>query len=232
MARIVAGKFDVGALLPTEQQLATEYGVNRSVVREAIKQLEVHQLVRPVKRRGTEVLDPLRSPSPDVLRAMLVPSSGVIDQQALAELLEIRARLDVELTCLAAERRTEADLAAMDQCLDELAKSVGDPERYGEAMEELLVVMARATRNRIYLMLVHWHNRVRADLPALQLMHRLANEPHLQGIRFLIELIRNREVEQARAFVTAVHEWLIPRTLASAALSSGAPLDAIMESIS
>src|SRR5687767_14173441 len=95
LGRIVSGKLAVGSVMPTEAELSLEYHVNRSVVREAIKQLEVHGLVRPVKRRGTLVLDPLRSPSPDVLRAMLSPRPGVVDRAALAELLEIRAQLHV-----------------------------------------------------------------------------------------------------------------------------------------
>ncbi len=223
LRRIVAGELGVGALLPKEPELAEHYGVNRSVVREAVKQLEVHHLVRPVKRRGTVVLDPFRSPSPDVLRAMVVPRPGVIDRQALSELLEIRAKLDVEMSALAAERRSERDLAAMDESLDELRAALGDPERYAKAMDELMVVIARSTGNRIYQMLVHWHNQVRADLPILQQVIRMANEPHLEGVRFLVGLVRGREIEQVRAFVEAVHEWAIPRVLAAAALTSGEP---------
>lgn len=80
LRRIVAGEVEVGSLLPKEAELAEAHGVNRSVIREAIKLLEVHRLVRPIRRRGTEVLDPMASMSPEVLRAMLVPSrsEGVV----------------------------------------------------------------------------------------------------------------------------------------------------------
>ena len=49
LRRIVAGEHTVGSILPREAELAEEYEVNRSVVREAIKLLEVHRLVRPVR---------------------------------------------------------------------------------------------------------------------------------------------------------------------------------------
>jgi DNA-binding FadR family transcriptional regulator len=231
LGRIVTGKLAVGSVMPTEPELSLEYGVNRSVVREAIKELEVHGLVRPVRRRGTLVLDPLRSPSPDVLRAMLSPRPGVIDRAALAELLEVRARLDVEMTALAAERRSDADLVAMSACLRELAAALGEPERYSAAMEELTMTIAHATRNRIYQMLVHWHSRVRIDVPVIQLVIRFANEPHLQGVTFLVDLIRGRQVDDARTFVSAVHRWAIPRILAAAALASGEPLATAQESL-
>ena len=71
MRRIVSGEVSVGSLLPKEEELAAGYRVNRSGVREAVKLLEVHRLVRPVRRRGTEVLSPLSSLSPEVLRALL-----------------------------------------------------------------------------------------------------------------------------------------------------------------
>jgi len=229
MRRIVAGELRAGSLLPKESELAEAFGVNRSVVREAVKQLEVHRLVRPIKRRGTEVLDPLRSPSPDVVRAMLFAEPGVIDQSALSDLLEIRTRLDVEMTGLAAERRTEVDLAVMDACLVELAGALGQPERYAGIMERLTLAIAEATHNRIYQMLVHWHEHVRLDLPQLQMVIRMANEPHLQGVRAMVDLIREGRAEAARELVASVHAWATPRMLAAAALSSGAALPDLTE---
>ena len=225
LGRIVAGELAVGSLLPREAELAEAYQVNRSVVREAIKQLEVHRLVQPIKRRGTEVLDPLRSPSADVLAAMLEPRPGVVDRQALEELLEVRATLDAEMTGLAAERHDDDDLRALDRVLDELRRALGQPARYAAQMDELASVLARATHNRIYQMMVHWHQRVRGESDPLQMLVRLANEAHLSGVTFLATLIRERRAEEARAFVTAVHAWVNPRILAAAALSGGAPLD-------
>ena len=44
---------------------------------------------------------------------MLVSPRGSIDASVLASFLEIRASLDEQMTTLAAERRTRADLTAM-----------------------------------------------------------------------------------------------------------------------
>src|SRR5258707_525212 len=128
MRRIVRGDWPVGSTLPREDELATLYGVNRGVVREAIKLLEVHRLVRPVRRRGTEVLDPLRSLSPEVLRALLVPEPGKIDRRVLEGLLEVRAELDVKMSVLAAKRRTKADLDRLDAALEQAKAALGDPD--------------------------------------------------------------------------------------------------------
>lgn len=227
LRRIASGALAPGTVLPREAELASAFEVNRSVVREAIKQLEAHRLVQPVKRRGTVVLDPLDSPSPDVLRAMLEPRPGAIDRAVLADLLEMRATLDEEMTALAAARRDEDDLAALDAIVARLEAALGDPRRYAAAMDDFTLALARATKNRLYQILVRWHHRVRGDVPPLGLVIQLANEPHLSGVRFLLELVREGRAEDARAFVAAVHAWSTPRSLAAAALASGAPLDAL-----
>ena len=45
LRRITKGELQLGAVLPKEAELATDYGVNRGVIREAIKLLEVHRRV-------------------------------------------------------------------------------------------------------------------------------------------------------------------------------------------
>ena len=52
---------------------------------------------------------------------------------------------------------------------------------------------------------------------------RIANEPHLQGVRFWMHLIESQQVDAVRGFVSAVHEWAIPRMLEAVALTHGEP---------
>jgi DNA-binding FadR family transcriptional regulator len=222
---IVSGELEVGEVLPKESELALRFGVNRSVIREAIKLLEVHRLVRPVRRRGTEVLDPVASLSPEVLRAMLVPRSGVIDVGMLENLLEIRTDFDVQMAGLAAARRTDADLSALDEAVGALGEARVDPRDYALAVNDLALAIARATQNRIFQMLVHWHVRVHRDLGDLMLVTRVASEPHLQGTQMLVSLIRTGDVDGARQLVEQFHRWATPRLLAAAALRAGATLE-------
>ena len=224
LTRIVGGELAVGSLLPKEAELAEEHGVNRSVVREAIKLLEVHRLVQPRRRRGTEVLDPLASLSPEVLGAMLTPRPGMVDLEVFADLLEIRASIDVQMTELAAARRTDADLAEMERCLVRLDAAMGDARSYSHEMGRLAQALARATQNRIYLMLVLWHEQVHADLGDIMLTVRQPGRPHSQGLRHLVDLIAKRDVSGVSMMVAAFHQWATPRLLAVAALRSGLPL--------
>jgi GntR family transcriptional regulator, transcriptional repressor for pyruvate dehydrogenase complex len=229
--RIVRGELDVGAVLPKEDELAVHYGVNRSVIREAIKLLEVHRLVRPVRRRGTEVLDPTASMSPEVLRAMISPGQGRVDREALSDFLEVRAALDVQMSTIAAERRSEEDLAALDRSIEALRLALHDRPRFGRAQLGLTRAIARATHNRIFEMLVFWHHTVAADLDDLLRVVRPANEPHLQGLTLLVELIRQGKPDQVHALVTSFHAWATPRLLAAAAISADGDWPSSMEGL-
>ncbi|UJR78660.1 FadR/GntR family transcriptional regulator [Sandaracinus amylolyticus] len=224
LQRVVSGDIAVGSLLPREDELATRYDVNRSVVREAIKLLEVHRLVEPTRRRGTEVLDPLRSLSPEVLRAMLQRPDGRIDRQVLAGLLEIRAGLDAQMTELAALRRDDADLEALDALVARL-RAARDPSAIDHVRLELPILIARATKNPIFEMLAHWNELVVRDLDAVFGSMRPTLDAYTQGIALLVDLIRRRDPDALRSLVGAYHAWATPRLLAAAALASGEPLD-------
>ena len=225
LRRIVGGEVAVGELLPKEAELAERYEVNRSVVREAIKLLEVHRLVRPIRRRGTEVLDPVASMSPDVLRAMLQPGPGRIDRQVLGSLLEIRAHLDEQMTTLAAERRTEADLEELVAAVDALEADLSSARDYTLGVDRFSLAIARATHNRVYQMMVWWNRMVVADLVDVFATTRPNTPAHLSGLRLLVDLIGRQEVEPVRSLVRAYHEWATPRLLAAAALASGEPIE-------
>ena len=224
MRRIVRGDLTVGSLLPKESELALSYGVNRSVVREAIKLLEVHRLVQPRRRRGTQVLDPLGSLSPEVLRSMLSPQPGIIDCALFADLLEIRAQLDLQMSTLAAERRTESDVVALQACHEAMRAARTDAQQYADAASDLALAMARATGNRIFQMLVQWHERVHTDLADVMRVVRQPSDAHLQGEQHLIDCVRRRDVAGAHDLVAAFHRWATPRLLAAAALRTGRPL--------
>ena len=56
-AQILSGELEAGENLPAERSLAEQFGVNRHVVREAVKRLQQAGLVQVVHGGGTRVLD-------------------------------------------------------------------------------------------------------------------------------------------------------------------------------
>ncbi len=232
LSQIVRGDVGVGELLPREDQLAERYGVNRGVVREAVKQLEVHRLVRPVRRRGTEVLDPWASFSAEVLVAMLEPGPGELDREVLRDLLEIREQIDIQMAELAAERRSEEDLAVFEEIIErmERLKVERPPDlevAWSAAIDDYALAIAQATGNRLFVMLTHWHRRVQERLSDVLGVVRRPSDNFLVGLRYLVQLLRDREPARAKDAVRAFHQWATPRILAAAALRAGVPLEEI-----
>ncbi|WP_454916779.1 FadR/GntR family transcriptional regulator [Xanthobacter sediminis] len=111
---IVEGRLKVDERLPTEEELAAQFGVSRPTVREALKRLAARHLIR--SRRGPTGGNFVSGPSADELAAslgtsvtLLVAGGGVtLDDMA-------GARLEMEAVCcrLAAQNRTEAHLATL-----------------------------------------------------------------------------------------------------------------------
>jgi GntR family transcriptional repressor for pyruvate dehydrogenase complex len=227
LARVVSGALPVGSLLPKETELAQAFSVNRSVIREAVKLLEVHRLLRPVRKRGTVVLDPVASLSPAVLGCMLEPPGGPVDRAFLRDLLEVRAHLDEYIAGLAAERRTDADLAHLDAGVARVRDGLERGDGYFEAIEELSLALSRATHNRVLEMLSHWNRLVTTHLVDVFRATRPTSPAYVEGVSMLVALIRQRNVDDARALVRAYHAWAIPRLFAAAALRDGEPLDRI-----
>gem|GEM_PF-959403 len=218
MRRIASKELAVGSILPREDELAAAFSVNRSVVREAVKLLEVHRLVRPVRRRGTEVLDPMGSMSPEVLRALLAPRAGQVDLVMLRGLLEVRAQLDEQMSTLAAARCTEVDVQAFRGLIARMEEKKHDAAAFSRLSRELPFVVAGATHNPVFQMLAHWNRTIAVDLDELFRLARPPVDAHLQGLSMLVSLLAQRDVEGVRTMVRAFHEWATPRMLAAAEL--------------
>jgi GntR family transcriptional repressor for pyruvate dehydrogenase complex len=135
---------DVGARLPAERDLCEQFGVSRTVLREAMRLLEQKGVVDVHHGRGAFVAQR------GMPRALATVSELLQDEAlSFAELVESRRHLEVYVAELAAERRNEEDvrslserLVAMDRCL----------ELTDEFLEEDLrfhAELASASKNRI-----------------------------------------------------------------------------------
>ena len=106
--RIDAGSYAAGAKLPTEQELINEFGVSRTVVREAISNLKASGLVSTHQGIGAFVLE---NPPPPAFR--IATDNMQLIEEVISG-LELRLGIELEAAALGAQRRTEADLGAME----------------------------------------------------------------------------------------------------------------------
>ncbi|MES5821304.1 FCD domain-containing protein [Streptomyces sp. RG80] len=105
--QITGGDWVVGTKLPGETSLAKSLGVGRSTVREALRALAGAGLVQP--RQGSGVFVIATSPKEDW--------STRLRRAAITDVYEVRMLVEVEAAQLAARRRTDEDLRALDVAL-------------------------------------------------------------------------------------------------------------------
>jgi GntR family transcriptional repressor for pyruvate dehydrogenase complex len=147
--RIISGELRENSMLPTERELGVAMGVSRTVIREAIKLLESRGLVRIERGRGTVVQEPNGGPLSETLKLLLRRQEHV-----LLHLLEIRKILEVSIAGLAAERRTDTNLKAMEQALETMRQKPSLPEGYVDADVAFHAEIARASQNAVVLVLL------------------------------------------------------------------------------
>ena len=139
---ILAGRLGPGDQLPTEAALTGEYGVSRTVVREAIARLRAAGLVDSQQGRGSFVLDvPAGTPGEPVF-----PPART--HRDVVDLIELRIGVESEAAALAATRRTAHQRAAIRRAYDALARTGEDPGHTVEADFALHLTIGQASGNR------------------------------------------------------------------------------------
>lgn len=113
---IMSGRYAAGDILPNEAALAKDVSVSRSAYREAVKFLTSKGLIEARPKTGTRVRPRLdwNLLDPDILRWSLQAGPSV---EFARDLFELRRIVEPEATRLAALRRTDADLAHIEDAL-------------------------------------------------------------------------------------------------------------------
>jgi GntR family transcriptional regulator, transcriptional repressor for pyruvate dehydrogenase complex len=141
-ASIREGHLVPGEKLPTEADIMARFDVSRTVVREALSKLQASSLVETRHGIGTFVLAAMDAGNFKITAESFATVDDVI------AVLELRISLETEAAGLAAQRRTPANLVAMEAALQAFEAAIhkdsdGVPPDFQFHME-----IARSTGNR------------------------------------------------------------------------------------
>jgi GntR family transcriptional regulator, transcriptional repressor for pyruvate dehydrogenase complex len=158
--RILERAYPVDSRLPSEAELQQEWGVSRSVVREAMKMLASKGLVRIEQGRGTFVnasdAAPLRQQLEWVLqrggsetpgRKRDVEDDGIEGWDAL---LDVRLVLEAAVAERAARSAQPSDFSALSRAIDALHAHADDAVTSSEDDVAFHMALALATQNALY----------------------------------------------------------------------------------
>ena len=128
---ITSGAIVPAQRLPNEAALATQFGVSRPTIREALRELSAMSLIRTTKgaNGGSFVTVPTADHISEFLRANISLLSQSEDV-SLEEFLEARELLEVPAAQLAARRRTEADLEKLHAAIPARPLELGTDQQF------------------------------------------------------------------------------------------------------
>ncbi len=147
-AMIHEGRFPIGEQLPAERDLATEFGVGRSAVREAIFSLQKMGLVSVSNGERARVV----SPSAKTMLAELSGAARLLlrNPSGMAQFQQARALFEVGLARLAAETAVAEDLDNLARALEANRASMADLATFQRTDVEFHLVIARISGNAIF----------------------------------------------------------------------------------
>lgn len=199
---IRSGRLAAGERLPAEHELAEEFQVSRGTVREAMKILSAAQLVEA--NRGAAGGTFIALPDPDAVAETLGETIELWFQAGDTSAAEVdQARLWIERGCMrvAAENRTEEDIAAIAQALEAGSDRSIDTDLFLAYDLEFHIAISRAAHNAVMDLAMTAIHLARPRTNTL-LIAILEREPVLEQHRAILDAIRAGDPEAAeRAFV-------------------------------
>ncbi len=175
-----------GERLPSETELARQFGVNRSTVREALRELESRGLVR--RSPGSKLMAVSRPQEAAV--AAGVSDALLLHDVTVHDVWQALTILEPPIAVAAARARTAADLAHIGEAARALARGQADTAQAVRHTAEVFRRIGRATHNPVLAL---------AQEPLLMLL-----EPSLRVMIDKVPQARSRIVTAQRHLVTAL----------------------------
>jgi len=152
---IRAQGFSPGERLPAERELAVQWGVSRSSLREAVIALEVEGAIEVRTGSGIYVTALAMQPAP---RA---PAAESADWGPL-EIMRARELIESEMAALAATHASRADLQAMAKALKHMKAQAGRNQMPREGDEAFHMAIAKACGNSVLVDTLHTYWQARS----------------------------------------------------------------------
>lgn len=220
---IMSGKLKSGDLLPTEGELATQFGINRSTLREGIRLLEQGGLVQ---RRSAKRLHVALPHMPEL--ASRASRALRLHQVTFQELWEASMATEPVACRYAAERITPEEIRSLEENLHAMDQAAGNVEESVRHDIEFHDIIAQATRNRA-LMLAREPISLLFMPAGLAILPRLHTEERVvDAHQMILNALKKHKADQAESWMRK-HIEDFRRGFEQAGLDMAKPLDSLLE---
>jgi len=148
---ILESRLGPGDRLPSERELASQFGVSRTVVREAVRALAAKHLLDVNVGRGTVVRAPTPESAAESMKLLLLMQAGGTGVEKVSE---VRHIVENEIAARAAERRTDEDLQTLAAILEETRQHLDEPDVYIKSDVAFHAALASATQNELFVIIL------------------------------------------------------------------------------
>ncbi len=148
--KILAGELKIGDHLPPERELADQFQVSRTAVREAVKALSEKGLVQVFPGKGTFITNG----TSQAVRQSLGILMKIGQADGTRDLVEVRYIFEPEIAALAATRASDEHIAAMQEAVRVMDRSLENADAYIEADLDFHLALAEASQNLMILTLI------------------------------------------------------------------------------
>lgn len=149
---IVEGQLRTGQRLPSERDLSEQFGVSRTVIREAVRGLEAKGVVEVRSGRGLQVASVTSAQVTETFD-LFVRGQQIKDNVQPEDISEVREMLELRIVELACQRATDEDLANIEATFESIEQATTSDEA-AEADSNFHMAIATSTHNPLLVTLL------------------------------------------------------------------------------
>ena len=193
---IVSQQLAPGQRLPSERELGEQFGVSRTVIREAIRSLAARGLVSVTSGRGIEVG---QVGSGDVTASMRLFVRGHKDLH-YGKVHEVRTAVELQTAGLAAARATPEDIVRLRQLCDAYQEAIAADDLPGasELDFQFHQELAKASGNELLVAMLESISDVLREVRNQAMGHPGVAEAGLKAHRWILDCVIAGDSESAR----------------------------------
>ena len=223
--RIASERYVFGTRIPAERDLATEFGVTRAAIRQALDFLGVYGAVARRAGSGTFVTfdasTVVETSSPSATHAGELSIEQLAETTSPFAICIAGSVLEPEIVRLATIYMSTRDVSNLRRLLADLEAIVTEADRFAQLEDEFMMTIARGTHNAIIVAMYSVLHQVRrhplAAAPRRQTLTPAKIRNIQKVLRSLFEAIETRNVETAVELITlhvsTKHEEMIYESL-------------------
>lgn len=206
LRRIIDGVYPARSLLPTERQLAEEFGIARTIIREALKRIETMNLIMIRQGSGALVEDYHTIGGIELADFLMYHDDGSINKQFLKDVGQFHENMHIWVARITAQQITMDEIESLKKLVKERATIHKNDEKLTEITLKITRSIVHASHNK-YIQLLF--NTLARTIQVSRIVFEMPFYFDPQAQTFferLIEAFENKDSDMAALLATRMFE--------------------------